>query len=143
MLYFFDVLAPSLEDEECRSVACCAVSRRGPCVSILRFPQFSLLCLVDRDKDQMGHFELVLLFDEFGDPLVACQRERVFLDYRGCHLVEVIGVQFLCVGRVAVFRVGSNVMYSRRGCGCVLELSGTSPRAVLYSPSSSSFTSLP
>ena len=43
MLYFFDVLGPSLLDEHCRTVACFAVACCCESVPLLRRPQFFLL----------------------------------------------------------------------------------------------------
>ena len=66
MLYFFDVFAPSLLDEDC-----CSPSMPK---CLFRSPNF---IFVGRDKVTMTVIEVVHLLGDLVDPVIACQRPRV------------------------------------------------------------------
>ena len=113
-------------------MACFAVSRRGSRVSFRCFPQFFLLCstsLVDRDSVPVFVYELS---DELEYPVVS---ERVFSGHIViAALAWVLCLSFCVLGGLPSFALSRMSCALVVGCGCVVELIGTSPCAVLCAP---------
>ena len=81
---------------------------------------FHWLCpsLLHGNKVQTSAFELVHLWDELLDLVIACQRLRVFLDHRDCDFFLMVEVS-LRVVRFVVSCLGPIVVGPR--CGCVVK----------------------